>query len=204
MADATIRGAWKARPSEENDAKRMAILRAAAQAFREHGFGGTGMREIAKAAGLSPGNLYYYFKDKNELVAFCQSYALDRMMSAADEARRELDDPTHRLRAVIEAQIRCMLGEVVGAVAHLEINGLPADAKKDILSRRDAYEAMIRELVEEGIAAGAFRDCDAALVTRALLGAVNATVQWYHPDGPLGPDAIATTYSDYLIRGLEK
>lgn len=204
MAGATARGAWKARPSEENDAKRMAILRAAAEAFREHGFAGTGMREIAAAAGLSPGNLYYYFKDKSELVAFCQDYALERMIAAADEARQEIEDPTERLRAVIEAQIRCMLGEVVGAVAHLEINGLRPRAKKKIVARRDEYESMIRDLVDDGVKTGAFRRCDPALVTRALLGAINGTVQWYRPDGPLGPDAIAQNYSDYLIRGLEK
>ena len=63
-------------------AKRQAILRAAAEAFREHGFAATGMREIAEKAGLSPANLYYYFKSKDDLLCFCQEQALDRLLEA--------------------------------------------------------------------------------------------------------------------------
>jgi hypothetical protein len=47
-----------------------------------------------------------------------------------------------------------------------------------------------------------FTRCDAALVTRAMLGAVNWTARWYRPDGPQGVDEIADGLADYLVKGL--
>ena len=70
------------------DARRDAILRAAAAIFRERGFAGTGMRDIAVAADLSPANLYHYFKGKDEILFYCQDRALDRMLEGVTEARR--------------------------------------------------------------------------------------------------------------------
>ena len=62
-------------------ATREAILRAAAGVFRDRGFAETGMREIAAAADLSPGNLYYYFKSKADILYFCQDHSVDRMLA---------------------------------------------------------------------------------------------------------------------------
>jgi hypothetical protein len=53
-----------------------------------------------------------------------------------------------------------------------------------------------------GIVAEAMPRGDAALVTRAMLGAVNWTARWYRPDGTRGPEEIAETLSDYLVKGL--
>ena len=47
-----------------SETRRREILHAAATVFRELGYNGAGMRDIADAADLSPGNLYYYFKGK--------------------------------------------------------------------------------------------------------------------------------------------
>jgi hypothetical protein len=45
--------------------------------------------------------------------------------------------------------------------------------------------------------------CDATLVTRALLGALNWTARWFRPDGPKPPEAVAEAFATYLVRGLE-
>ncbi|PYT91399.1 MAG: hypothetical protein DMG36_18575 [Acidobacteria bacterium] len=49
-------------------ARRLEILRAAGREFRSRGFVETGMRDIAKAAELSPANLYNYFQGKHEIL----------------------------------------------------------------------------------------------------------------------------------------
>src|SRR2546422_182399 len=57
-------------------------MRAAARVFRARGFAAAGMRDIAVAADLSSGNLYHYFRGKNELLFFCQDRSLDRLLDA--------------------------------------------------------------------------------------------------------------------------
>ena len=76
-----------ARRRRRRDARRDDILRAAGRMFRSHGFAGTGMRDIADAADLSPANLYHYFRGKDEILFYCQDRALDRMLDAVTGAR---------------------------------------------------------------------------------------------------------------------
>jgi len=182
--------------------RRLAILRAAAGAFRKHGLSSTGMREIAEAAGLSPANLYYYFGGKDELVFFCQDHALDRLLAAADAAWASRIPARERLRRLIAEQVLCMLEELDGAVAHLEVDALPDKLRRKVLRKRDRYEQAVRRIVTAGVRGGDFRPCDPALVTRAILGAVNWTARWYRPDGPQTPAQVAASFSDYLVRGL--
>ena len=78
------------------EAQRLNILRAAARVFRQRGFAGAGMREIAREADLSPGNLYHYFRGKHEILFFCQDRWLDHSTDSTTAAQ-QLCAPTHRL-----------------------------------------------------------------------------------------------------------
>jgi AcrR family transcriptional regulator len=183
--------------------KRRAILQAAATTFRKRGFAATGMREIAEAADLSPANLYYYFGSKQELLFFCQDHSLDRMLAACRAEQRRRNPPAEKLRRVISEHLKCTLDELDGAAAHLEVDALPASMRNRVVGKRDRYERAIRRIIAEGIRKRAFIPVDAALVSRAILGALNWTARWYRPDGPVPPQVVADTYASYLVRGLK-
>jgi AcrR family transcriptional regulator len=190
------------RVQRKNEARRLDILRAAARVFRRLGISATGMREIAVEADLSPGNLYYYFSGKDEILQFCQERTLQRLLGAAEAARAASGSYAARLRSVLSAHVHCMLDELEGATAHLEVEALPEDMRAAVIGKRDAYERAVRSLVAEGIEAAEFAQTDPALVTRAMLGAVNWTARWYRHDGPQSVVQIADSLSDYLVRGL--
>ena len=191
-----------ARVQRKNEARRLDILRAAARVFRRLGVSATGMREIAEEADLSPGNLYYYFEGKDEILLFCQERTLERLRAAAKEARAMRGPWASRLRSVMSAHVHCVLDELEGATAHLEIEALPEEMRDGVVRKRDAYERAVRGLVAEGIKAGEFAPADPALLTRAMLGAVNWTARWYRHDGAQSVAEIAESLSEYLVRGL--
>jgi AcrR family transcriptional regulator len=178
------------------------ILRAAGREFRVRGFAETGMRDIAAAASLSPANLYNYFKGKHEILFFCQDNSLDRMIAALDRARRLRARAAARLRFVIVSHLRCLLDEVEGAAAHLLTNSLPPRFHRHLAVKRDRYEVGVRHLIAAGVRSSEFVPCDPALAARALLGALNWSVQWFNPEGPLTATEIGEGFADYLIRGL--
>src|SRR5260370_7326795 len=103
----------------KSDARRLEILRAAARAFRRLGLSAIGMREIAEEADLSPGNLYYYFSGKDEILLFCQERTLERLLAAVKEARAAAGACPGRLRAVMSAHLRCMLDDLQATTPHL-------------------------------------------------------------------------------------
>jgi AcrR family transcriptional regulator len=184
------------------DRQRDAILRAAARLFRERGFADTGMRDIAAAADLSAANLYHYFDGKNDLLFYCQDRALDRMLAAVTAARRASPSATERLRIVFTAHLQTLLDEVEGATAHLQIDSLPPKLRDAIVKKRDRYERALRRLIADGIKSGELVDMEPAIVTRAMLGAMNWTVTWFRPDGPNTADAVGSIISRFLVRGI--
>lgn len=184
------------------DARRDGILRAAAAIFRERGFADTGMRDIAMAADLSPANLYHYFNGKDEILFYCQDRALNRMLDGITASRRSVRDPAERLRAVLVTHLLTMLDEVEGATAHLQVEGLAPALRARIVRKRDRYERALRRLIAEGVREGAFAAGNTSLLARAMLGALNWTVTWYRPQGPLSPQLIAVAMAEYLVRGL--
>jgi AcrR family transcriptional regulator len=185
-----------------SEARRLEILRAAARVFRQRGLSAAGMREIAAEADLSPGNLYYYFAGKDELLLFCQERTLEHMLKAVDAACALPAPSAERLRTVLRAHVHALLDEMEGATAHLEVEALPQELRRPVIEKRDRYERAVRALVVEGMKRREFARGDAALVTRAMLGAVNWTARWYRPDGALGVAQIADALADYLVKGL--
>ena len=183
-------------------ARRLEILRAAGKEFRVRGFAETGMRDIAAAAALSPANLYNYFAGKHEILFFCQDNSLDRMIAALDKARRMRTSAASKLRLVIASHLRCVLDEVEGSTAHLLTTALPRRQQRYLLAKRDRYEEGLRNLIAGGARSGEFVPCDPALAARAILGALNWSVQWFSPEGSLTAAEIADGFADYLIRGL--
>jgi AcrR family transcriptional regulator len=182
--------------------RRLEILRAAGREFRTRGFAETGMREIAAAADLSPANLYNYFHGKDEILYFCQDSALDRLIANLEKTRRVKANSTEKLRSVIGFHLLCVLDQVEGSAAHLLMNSIPRDLQKRLLAKRDRYEQGLRQLIVAGIRAGEFLPTDPAIATRAILGALNSTILWFNPQGPLTAEELADNFAKYLIRGL--
>jgi TetR/AcrR family transcriptional regulator, repressor for uid operon len=57
------------RDSALNTQRRLAILEAASACFVKSGFHGTSMKDVCRAADMSPGTLYHYFRSKTEIIA---------------------------------------------------------------------------------------------------------------------------------------
>lgn len=184
--------------------RREEILRRAAEVFRERGFHGAGMREIAAGLGMAPGALYYYFKSKEELLYACQDISLTRLIQSARRIARSDRPADAQLRALIAAHLDLTLDELGGSAAHVEFHALPAERLAEIVKKRDTYERLIRRVIRRGIRDGTFRKTDAKLTTMALLGALNWSVVWWKPEGRWSSPDLVRGFADVFVSGLKE
>lgn len=92
---------------ESADARRAALIDAAAACLAEAGLAGTNVRAICARAGVSPGLLRHYFAGIDELIAATYQATSDRMDAIFAAAVADAgDDPRARLSAYLTASFR--------------------------------------------------------------------------------------------------
>lgn len=195
-------GSKQAEPSDKVLERKREILDAAARVFRRQGLHASGMRDIAAELDMAVGNLYYYFKDKEEILAFVQEDALTGLLALAEKVRGQRLTADAKLSLLIEGHVVRLNEETPGSLAHLEIEALGELWRRRIQARRDEYERAFREIIEEGIVGGVFRPVDPKVSTLAILGSVNWTVKWFRPEGAKSAREIGRECAEILVRGL--
>jgi len=180
------------------------ILKSAAAAFRRLGYHGATVEQIAAALHMKKGNLYYYFRNKEEILFACHQYSLERLLALLGEVELSGLPPDERIRRLIVAFVHTILDELHGTALFLDLEAMSPAHLKTIIAGRDRFDRGMRNVLEEGIRTGAFAQADAKLLSFAILGAVNWIPRWYSPDGPASSQEIADRFADYLIAGLRR
>jgi TetR/AcrR family transcriptional regulator len=207
VAASTAGGRRRRRPGrprnvDPNASTRVKILKSAAKAFRKLGYHGATVEQIAAALHMKKGNLYYYFRNKEEILFACHQYSLDRLTQLLGEVEASGAAPDDKLRQLIVAFVHTILDELHGTALFLDLEALTPAHLKAVIVRRDRFEHGVRRVLEEGMASGAFGRGDPKLLAFALFGAVNWIPRWFSPSGPATSQEIAERFAEYLISGL--
>ena len=192
------------RPSHpaRSQSTRVQILQSAAAAFRKLGYHGATVEQIAASLRMNKGNLYYYFRNKEEILFACHQYSLDRIIDLIDEINAGEDGADVKLRRLIVAFVHTILDELHGTTLFIDLEALTPAHLTVVIARRDRVDRGMRQMIADGVAAGLFARTDAKLMSFAILGAVNWIPRWFKPDGPANSQEIADRFADFLVAGL--
>jgi AcrR family transcriptional regulator len=193
-----------AREKDKPNATRVEIMKSAAAAFRRLGYHGATVEQIAATLHMKKGNLYYYFRNKEEILFACHQYSLERLLGTLDEVEVSALLPDEKIRRLIVAFVHMVLDELHGTALGLDLEALSPAHLKTIIVGRDRFDHGIRRILDEGIRSGAFAAGDPKMLSFAMLGAVNWIPRWYNPDGQASSQEIADRFADYLIAGLKR
>lgn len=191
------RTAAPARPREQQ------LRRAAVRLFREHGYDGTSMQDLAEALGMHRGSLYHYIASKEDLLFEIVESAMARFH---DEVRPILEGEgpaPDRLRRAVGAHLRIAAEEPDElTLLQVELKALAPERRGQIVAERDAYEHAWRAFIREGMRDGAFHCADERTAGFMILAACNWFSQWYRPTGPLGVEEFASRFTDLFLDAL--
>ncbi len=181
---------WTRRP----EARPREILAAALRLFAERGYTATSLEDVAAAAGVTKGTIYYYFRSKEALLM--------RLAEVGDrEAVDELEALVRDNPGPVSTQLRLIMRKgfaeptddaqrqlrVVYLALHSDAPRLFARAIQKTLVR--GWAIMVR-LIERGQATGEFRpDVDAQVAARVYTSGLIMQLLW---SKSMGPDALAS------------
>jgi AcrR family transcriptional regulator len=183
---------------------RLEILKNAAIAFRRYGYHGATVEHIATALRMKKGNLYYYYRNKEEILFACHQYSLDRLMTILTDAEEAPAAPEEAMQRLIGSFVHTILDELHGTALFLDLEALSPAHRKAVVARRDQVDQSMRAVIQRGVDSGAFAPVDPKLLSFAILGAVNWIPRWYRPTGPQSSQAIADAFAAFLVRGLRR
>ena len=179
------------------------ILEAAAKIFREKGFHAASMQEIANAVNLRKASLYHHISSKQEILLDLLDQAMDLLITCTQEIVHQDISPAEKLRQAVCAYLEALIQHPdLAAVLILEYRSLNPDLRTQHQPRRDQFERLWRDLIQEGVHAGVFAPTNAAIAAKALLGSMHWAIIWYRPDGSLNIQQIGDIFANLHLNGL--
>jgi TetR/AcrR family transcriptional regulator, cholesterol catabolism regulator len=179
------------------------ILVAAAQVFRQKGFHGASMSDIAEAVNLQKASLYHHVASKQDILLELLDRALGMLTEGMDTVMSQPAPADEKLRLAMRSYLQVMTDNLdVTAVLLTEHRSLNEELKTRHIPIRDHFEEMWRDLIREGNQSGIFDCPDVPMTVRGLLGVLNWTITWYRPEGSLSPEQIADHFSEMFLEGI--
>lgn len=182
---------------------RQAIESAAIGLFAERGYHATSMRQIAAAARIRPAAIYHWFDSKEQILVHLQDDFMERLEAVVAEAVEGADGPAGEMAAAVHAHVVFHGHHPRAAfVTDSEIRALGAKARKRLIARRDRYESIFRQMIEDGVGSGEFQVSDPAVACYAILLQCTGVALWYDPRGKSSLERIARVHVELVMGSL--
>lgn len=181
------------------------ILDAAAQVFRQKGFHGASMSDIADALDVQKASLYHHVKSKQEILLALLDRALVMLIEHIGEISSQPLPADEKLRQMIHAYLKALTDNPdLTSVLLFEHRSLDKKSHARHVPRRDMFEELWRDVFNEGVREKVFNCKDTDMAVRALMGVMNWTLTWYRPEGERSIEEISNQYADLFFKGLLK
>ena len=179
------------------------MLRAAAKCFNEKGYSGSSLKDVATILGLTDAALYYYVKNKEELVYLCYLRAGDVGREALDRAQASGENGLDVVRKYLRYHLEVMTGDRGPIAIMSEIPSLKPAHREEILEISRRHSARFERIIEQGIEDGSIAPCDVRMTGNAIMGALNWVPKWFHGDAAVAAQVVAE-FPSILSAGLAR
>ncbi len=187
---------------QQREAKRNAVLSTAAQLFNEKGFHATSLDDIAARLNVSKPTLYYYVKNKDEILIACVRRGLEMMHEGIEETRKDGGSAIEQLMACMRTYTRIVTMDFGMCVIRIADDELPPKSRKELRRLKSGIDMEFRRLVVAGVEEGSIAPCDPKMTAFLIAGALSWIGRWYQPGGEYEPEQIADQFIATLCGGV--
>jgi AcrR family transcriptional regulator len=182
--------------------KRDAVLRTAARMFNENGFHATSLDEVAERLHITKPTLYYYVRNKDDILFQCVSRGLAMLQDAIRAIGQSGGSAQDKLLGAMRKYAEIVTMDFGMCVIRVGEDALPAESRVKLRRMKADIDREFRELIRQGIAEGSMVPCDVKMAAFTIAGALSWIGRWYSPDGPLGREEVIEKTIALLAFGL--
>lgn len=178
--------------------RRGQVVAAAVHLFSRQGYYTTTVQAVARQAGVSPGLIYQYVRDKEDLLLLSILDVLDSYANEIPKALEGRSDPLDRCCAAVRAYCRVVDDRREATVlAYRSTKSLSPERRQFVKDAEGETNRLITEAVQACIDAGLFRPIDAELATYQLVMYAHAwALKHWHFAGRID-------FETYVAQGLD-
>ena len=180
-----------------------AILEIATDLFKNRGYVGTSMRDLAEAVGIEAASLYSHADSKDELLQNICFKMAEKFMNSLDQVLRTPNcSNTELLEMLIREHVRIITDDInATAVFWNEWKYLSEPALSELSHLQIDYEHKFKRLLDAGVEAGEFTIQDTTFTTMAMLSSLNGLQKWRTYS--MQPEELGCAFSELLIKGIK-
>ena len=177
------------------------LMDAAVDAFADKGFHAASTRDIAARARMSPAGVYVHFASKQDLLFELCRRGHVLALDVVTTARKSANTPPDQLTAIVSA-FACWHARQfrTARIVQYEFPQLTAEHREEVLTLRKQIDAVVKDVLQAGVASGDFDVPDLAMTTLALQSLTIDVARWYKPGIRRTPEAIGTAYGNLALR----
>ena len=175
---------WRTHREQQSsrDAKRDAVILAAARLFTLNGFQGTSLDDIARSLAVTKPTLYHYVSNKEEILFECVQRGLDALAAGIAEVAARGLPGRQRLRAAMETYADVATGDYGLCVIRVGEDPLSEPKRRELRKLKREIDQVFRTLVQQGMDEGWIAAGDADLAAYTVVSALTGIGRWYRPD----------------------
>ncbi len=183
--------------------KKEDILRSASLVISREGYHNATMEDIAAELLMTKGSLYYYFKNKEELLYRCHNLILSDAMKKMEEMFQEEISAKEKMEKAIKFHLEVAIREkeIFNLIVKPE-QIFSEEHLDEIIEKRAKYAEVFDRIIDEGVQNGEFSIEQKKMARMIILGAANWVQVWHSPEGPYSNEKIEDIYAAYLLKML--
>lgn len=191
--------------SEKAASRKENIIQITEKMFRETGYNGTSMRDIAAEVGIEAPSIYSHFKGKEELLQIICFRMAERFIQAIEEVNDIYFNAEEKLRMALQAHINILTNDLNAShVFQHEWKHLKEPYLSEFRQLRNKYENGFRQIILDGENENLFAESDKQFAVLTILSSANWITDWYRSEGKLQPNEIADKIARFILSGLKK